>query len=31
VLFDLPGHPIEYSTELVSEIKTLFGPNCVAV
>ena len=31
VLFELPGHPVEYSNELVSEIKTLFGPNCVAV
>jgi DNA polymerase-3 subunit alpha len=31
VLFDLPGHPVEYSSALISEIKTLFGPNCVAV
>ncbi len=31
VLMELPRHPVEYSTELVSEIKTLFGPNCVAV
>jgi DNA polymerase III subunit alpha len=30
VLFELPGHPIEYSRELVAEIKTLFGPNSVA-
>ena len=31
VLFDLPAHPVEYSSALISEIKTLFGPNCVAV
>jgi DNA polymerase-3 subunit alpha len=31
VLFELPAHPVEYSSALISEIKTLFGPNCVAV
>jgi DNA polymerase-3 subunit alpha len=30
VLLDLPSHQVEYTSELVSEIKTLFGPNCVA-
>ena len=31
VLLDLPSHQVEYTSELVSEIKTLFGPNCLAV
>jgi DNA polymerase-3 subunit alpha len=31
VLFDLPAHSVEYNSALISEIKTLFGPNCVAV
>jgi DNA polymerase-3 subunit alpha len=31
VLFDLPGHPVEYNSALISEIKTLFGPNCITV